>query len=261
MLSGIESESFYRLLGNHPAMESLIVGAGAVGRWVATILEGSVAFADVDREAAEAAAADLGDRGIATSLDGPKSYDLVVIAVPMRFATESIREHASRATTAIVDLTGSMQDPLEAMARHAPDLERASLHPLFAPEHAPGRVALSVGSRGPTVDRLQERLESAGNTVVTVEPGTHDEAMRTIQGRAHAAIIAFGLAADDVPEELATPVYEQLQALRERVTSGSPGVYADIQAAFDGAEDITDAADRLARADRAEFESLYDDAG
>lgn len=242
-------------------MDALIVGAGAVGRWFATILQGPVAFADVDRSAAQSAATDLGDRGSATHLDGSDTYDLVVVAVPMRAATDSIRETVSRAETAIVDLTGSMGPPLDAMARHGPDLTRASLHPLFAPEHAPGRVALSVGSGGPTVETLRDRLEAAGNTVVDVAPETHDEAMRTIQGRAHAAILAFGLAADDVPEDLATPVYEGLQALRERVTAGSPGVYADIQATFDGAEDIERAADRLARADRDEFQHLYDDAG
>lgn len=242
-------------------MDALVVGSGDVGRWLAGVLDGPVAFADVDRSAAEEAAAALGDRGKVAALDGESTYDLVVVAVPMRVGTETITEQAHRAESAIVDCVGSMAAPLSTMAEVAPDLERASLHPLFAPEHAPGRVAISLGESGPTVDRVVARLEAAGNTMVPVEAAVHDRAMETIQGRAHAAILAFGLAAEPVPDDLATPVFEELDALRERVTSGSPGVYADIQAQFDGAADIQAAAEALARADTTEFEALYDDAG
>jgi len=242
-------------------MEAVIVGAGAVGRWVAGLLERSVAFADVDPAVAEAAADALGDRARVVPLDTTEDFDLVVVAVPMRVATETIRDFGPRATGALVDLTGAMVEPLQAMEEAAPDVERASLHPLFAPEHAPGRVAMSRDTDGPTIAGLRDRLEAAGNEIVEVDPEVHDEAMETIQGRAHAAIIAFGLAAEQVPEALATPVYEDIAALRERVTSGSPGVYADIQAAFDGARDIERAAGRLADADRDDFEALYDDAG
>jgi prephenate dehydrogenase len=242
-------------------MDALIVGAGAVGRWFADLLDSPVAFADVDAGAAEAAAAAVGDRGSIASRDGEDTFDVVVVAVPMRAATETIREQGHRADEALVDLTGSMVAPLAAMEAAAPDCERASFHPLFAPAHAPGRVAFSEGSTGPTVDAIRERLAARGNEVVPVDPGVHDEAMETIQGRAHAAILAFGLAAEDVPAELATPVFEDLQALRDRVTGGSPGVYADIQSTFDGAADIATAARRLADADRDTFEALYDDAG
>ena len=69
------------------------------------------------------------------------------------------------------------------------------------------------------------------------------------------------LAADDVPADLAAPVYEDLLALRDRVTGGTSGVYADIQEHFDGATDVADAARRIADADRAIFADLYDDAG
>lgn len=242
-------------------MDALIVGAGDVGRWFADRLDWPVAFADVDPEAAEAAAAGLGDRGSSVPLDSQAGFDVVAVAVPMRAATETIERHGSKAETALVDLTGSMAGPLSAMEATAQDVERASFHPLFAPAHAPGRVALSVGADGPTIDAIRDRLRAAGNEIVPVDPAVHDEAMETIQGRAHAAVLAFGLAAADVPEELATPVFEDLQALRERVTDGSPGVYADIQAVFDGAADIQAAASRLAEADRDTFEALYDDAG
>ncbi|MFB6082448.1 MAG: prephenate dehydrogenase/arogenate dehydrogenase family protein [Halanaeroarchaeum sp.] len=241
-------------------MDALIVGAGAVGRWAARFVDGTVAFADADPGAARAAAEDVDDAETA-SLDGEEHYDLVCVTVPMRVATEVISAQAPRADRAVVDCTGSMIAPLAAMADAAPGRERVSYHPLFAPTYGPGRIAVSADERGPLVDALEAAFEEAGNELVRVGADEHDEAMRTIQGRAHAAILAFGLAADDVPDDLATPVYEDLDALRRRVTEGSPGVYADIQDAFDGAEAVAAAASRLADADRDEFGSLYDDAG
>lgn len=241
-------------------MDALIVGSGAVGRWVGARLDGPVAFADADRETAETAAAEVSGGSVA-NLEGTDSYDVVAVAVPMRVTSTVIRAQASRAESAIVDFTGSMTEPLAVMDATASGVERASFHPLFAPEHAPGRIAKSVGKGGPSVDTITRGFIEAGNTIVPVEPAVHDDAMGTVQGRVHAAVLAFGLAADPVPEELGTPVYEELQALRERVTSGEPGVYADIQETFDGIEALQDAIDQLAQADRAEFEALYDDAG
>ncbi|MFB6124365.1 MAG: prephenate dehydrogenase/arogenate dehydrogenase family protein [Halanaeroarchaeum sp.] len=240
-------------------MDALIVGAGDVGRWAARFVDGPVAFADADPDAAERAATSAAD-ATPVALDGPETFDLVCVAVPMRVAEEVLGAQAHRAERALVDCTGSMRGPLDAMAAAAPDRERVSLHPLFAPEYGPGRVAISTGEGGPVTDAFAEALEAGGNDLVRVSAETHDEAMETIQGRAHAAVLAFGLAADEVPESLATPVYEDLQTLRERVTGGSAGVYADIQDAFDGVEPIADAARRLADADRETFEALYDDA-
>ncbi|MEF8771533.1 prephenate dehydrogenase/arogenate dehydrogenase family protein [Halodesulfurarchaeum sp.] len=241
-------------------MDALIVGSGAVGRWVGARFDGSVSFADADRETAESAAAEVAGGSVA-DLEGTEAYDVVAIAVPIRVTPTVIRAQASRAEGAIVDFTGSMTEPLAVMEETASAVERVSFHPLFAPEHAPGRIAKSVGKGGPIVDEITRSFVEAGNTVVPVEPAVHDDAMGTVQGRVHAAVLAFGLAADPVPEKLGTPVYEELQALRERVTSGEPGVYADIQETFDGIEALQEAIDQLAQADRAEFEALYDDAG
>lgn len=240
-------------------MNVLIVGAGEMGRWFATSVDAEVAFADVEPAAAQAAADATGGRTV--PLDGDERFDVVCVAVPLDAATEAIEEHAGRAEEAVVDVTGSMVDPLAAMGRVVPDRERVSFHPLFSAAHAPGTVAVSVGASGPTTDAIWGDLAAAGNELVQVTAATHDEAMRTVQGRTHAAILAFALAADDVPEGLATPVFEELQALVDRVTGNTPRIYADIQAEFGGAEEIAEAAARIADADPGEFRELYEDAG
>ncbi|GAA0285401.1 prephenate dehydrogenase/arogenate dehydrogenase family protein [Halobacterium noricense] len=241
-------------------MDVLVVGAGDVGRWFAGLVDAPVTFTDVDEDRARAAATELDRRAAAVPLDTEESFGIVAVAVPMGAAVDAIERHASRAEQAVVDFTGEMRGPLAAMAETAPARERVSFHPLFAPEHAPGHIAVAESTPGPATDRVREWLEAAGNDLVDVGAAEHDDAMVTIQGRAHAAVLAFALAADDVPDDLATPVYEDLAALADRVTGGNARVYADIQDAFGGADDVAAAAQRLADADREAFEEVYDDA-
>jgi prephenate dehydrogenase len=252
-------------------MDVLVVGAGDVGRWVAEAADAPVAFADVDHRRAEAAAEAVGERARAVPLDATEAFDVVAVAVPLGAGAAALERHAPKAERAVVDFTGEMAKPLAAMAEAAPDAERASFHPLFAPEHAPGRVAVTEDAAGPATEQVSAWLADAGNELVDVDAETHDDAMATIQGRTHAAVLAFALAADDVPDELATPVYEELAALAERVTGGNARVYGDIQAAFGGADEVAEAAERIADAvesdrladdvDAEAFAEVYDDAG
>ncbi len=234
-------------------MEVLIVGAGEMGRWFGRTVEADLAFADVD----ETTAADAADRigGRTVPLDTAERFTAVVVAVPIDATSEAIKRHAPLATDAILDLAGMITDPLEAMA--AFDVEQASLHPLFAAENAPGRIAIAEGRGGPTIDALRSDLEAAGNVLVETTPAEHDRAMETVQAKAHAAVLAFGLAADEIPAGFGTPVYDGLLDVLAEVTDGTPRVYADIQRTFTGAEEVAEAAKRLADADSDEFERLY----
>ena len=240
-------------------MDVLIVGAGSMGRWVAQSIDASVAFADVDDAAARRAADDL--EGRAVSLETDERFDAVCLAVPMTHVTAAIETHAPRATTAIFDVSGVMAPALEAMETHAPERERVSLHPLFAPERAPGFVAVVREESGPVTDAIIGDLEACGNDLVETDAREHDEAMESVQAAAHAAVLSFALAADPVPEGFETPIYEGLRDLAETVTGGTPRVYADIQDTFDGADAVADAARSLADADPAELETLYREAG
>lgn len=251
-------------------MELLVIGAGEMGRWFADTLAARgvaarVAFADADPAVAEAAATalDAPAEAVAVALDADRHFDAVCVAVPLPAAGAVVEEHAAKANEAIVDVTGAMEPPLSAMARVAPDRERLSLHPLFSAANAPGNVAVSRGAPGPTTERIERALDEAGNDLVVVGPEEHDDAMRTVQGRAHAAVLAFALAAADaeIPEGLSTPIHEALADLVAQVTGGTPRVYADIQSAFGGADDVAAAAARVADADREAFEELYATAG
>ncbi|WP_306057074.1 prephenate dehydrogenase/arogenate dehydrogenase family protein [Natronococcus wangiae] len=239
-------------------MDVLIVGAGSMGTWFGDAVDADVTYADVDPDAAAAAADATG--GDVTDLESDDAYDVVCIAVPLGYAAAAIAEHAPRARRAIVDVSGAMAEPLEAMARHGSDLERASLHPLFAPERAPGSIAVVRENEGAATEALLEALERRGNDLVETTAAEHDEAMETVQASTHAAVLSFALAADSVPDGFETPIYDELRTLAARMTDGTPRVYADIQRTFDGAEGVADAAAAIADADPDELESLYREA-
>jgi prephenate dehydrogenase len=244
-------------------MNVLVVGAGEMGRWFAETLlstreDAAVAFADADPAVAAAAADTVGGRAV--ELDTDERFAVVCIAVPIPVAEEAIAANADRAEGAIVDLAGYMDGPLSAMAEHAPDRERVSFHPLFAADNAPGSVAAVVENGGPTAEVLLDALSQAGNDVVETTADEHDEAMETVQSGAHAAVLAFALAAGDVPETFHTPISAGLFDLVEQVTGNDPRVYADIQDTFDGAEAVAEAAERIADADHDQFEALYREA-
>jgi prephenate dehydrogenase len=244
-------------------MQLLVVGAGAMGRWFADTVGRvngvDVAFADTSPDAAKAAAADRDARAV--SVDGDERFDVVCLAVPISAIEASVAAQAHRVREAVVDVTGVMATPLSAMRTHCGGSERVSFHPLFAPSNAPGSVAVVADEAGPTTDRVRAALSAAGNALFETTAAEHDRAMETVQSSAHAAVIAYALAAREVRPEFHTPVSAALAELAETVTEGTPRVYREIQTTFDGAERVAEAAARVADADDETFDALYREAG
>ena len=243
-------------------MDVLIVGAGTMGRWFGEAVDAPVSFADVDESIAREAATAVG--GTVAALDGEGAtadrYDAVCVAVPMGHVAAVIETQVGRAERAILDVSGVMEPALSAMATHGAELERLSLHPLFAPDRAPGSIPYVADAPGPVTDSILANLEERGNELLETTPEEHDGAMSTIQAAAHASILSFALAAEPVPAGYETPIYSGLCDLTDRLLGGTPRVYADIQRTFDGADRVAEAADRIATAGDDELEALHRDA-
>jgi prephenate dehydrogenase len=241
-------------------MDLLVVGAGEMGRWFAAESGAdAVAFADSDPDVARAAAgAVAGARAV--PLDGDDTFDAVCVAVPMPAVPTAIETHADRATEAVVDVAGEMRDAVAALQEHASGRQRASFHPLFAADNAPGTVPVVVDRAGPVVEDVCASLSAAGNRVFETTPAEHDRAMETVQAKAHTAVLAYALTADDVDPRFHTTLSAPLSDLADQVTGNQPDIYADIQARFDGGADVATTARRLAEADPETFRTFYEDA-
>jgi prephenate dehydrogenase len=238
-------------------MRVLVVGAGTMGRWLAGVLADDhvVAVADADQERVATAADALG-----CGTDDGDPYDLVVLAVPMSAVPAAAAEYADRAD-AVLDVTGEMRDTLATLRSEFPEGERVSTHPLFAPENAPGTVAVVRDAPGERTEAVLDALAAAGNDLFETTVSEHDGAMETVQAKTHAAVLGYALAAEEVPEQFHTPVSGPLSELVETVTDGDADVYAEIQARFDGADELAAAAERLANADEETFAELFEEAG
>ncbi|MDZ7745970.1 MAG: prephenate dehydrogenase/arogenate dehydrogenase family protein [Halobacteriales archaeon] len=223
-------------------MNVLIVGAGSMGQWLAERLSTAhtVTVTDTDADSTAAVAADLG-----VEVDAGGDYDLIAFAVPMSAIESAAREHAGRAD-AVIDVTGEMRDTLAALRDSFPDAARVSTHPLFAPDNEPGTIAVVEDSPSDLTTAALDALVAVGNDLYETTATEHDEAMETVQAKTHAAILAFALAAEDVPEPFHTPVSGPLTELADTVTTGNPSVYGEIQRRFDGADEVAAAAERVA---------------
>lgn len=241
-------------------MDILIVGAGEMGRWFSSTFrpeEDTLHFTDIDPDVAQAAAREVGGSVFTADTNRPETFDIVGFAVPMPVTVRSIEEHGPNARGLVVDVSGVMAGPVEAMRSTAADIERLSLHPLFSAENSPGNIAVVRDNPGPLSEWLLDRLREQENTLIETTPAEHDTAMETVQAKAHTAVLAYALAADQVPDGFQTPISERLNDLASAVLSGNPRVYADIQSAFEGAEEVAEFATRIAGADHEEFERLY----
>ncbi|WP_096388905.1 NAD(P)-binding domain-containing protein [Halopenitus persicus] len=247
-------------------MELLVVGAGEMGRWIAdtvasadAVTDPAISFTDLDADRARDAAAGREARALEASTAMADRFEVVCLAVPISAVADAVAAYADVADGAMIDVSGAMEAPIAAMRDQLdPDVERASLHPLFAPPRVPGNVAAVVDRDGPHVTAVIEAIEAGGNDVFETTAAEHDEAMETVQAGAHAAILAWRLAGADVRDEFHTPVSAGLDDLANTVTEGAPDVYAEIQRAFDGAEGVADAAAAIAEADPETFADLYE---
>ena len=206
----------------------LVGGAGAVGGMFAKLLTASGIAVDV----------------VDPSVDGrtvadvdPSAADMVMLAVPERVALAALPgvSAAMRPDALLVD-TLSVKGRIAAIA---PDRQMVSLNPMFAPSLGmAGRpVAAVVLGDGPAARELLAHVETWGGRVVRTDADTHDKLTAAAQVLTHAAVLGFGhaLAAMNLDitqlSAIAPPPHTTMLALLARITSGTPEVYWDVQAA------------------------------
>jgi prephenate dehydrogenase len=165
--------------------------------------------------------------------------DVVVLAVPepVALAAAPAVARGLRPGALLVD-TLSVKTrivPALAQARH---LEAVSLNPLFGPDlgFAGRAVAAVVVRDGPRARALLDAIGRGGSQVVELDAGEHDRVTAVTQALTHAAVLAFGVALDELDfgvqdaGPVATPPHVTLLAVLARIASGHAETYWDVQA-------------------------------
>jgi 4-amino-4-deoxyprephenate dehydrogenase len=226
----------------------VIGGAGAVGGLAVRLLVGAgadVVAVDVVTPPAELADVCSYVRGDVRAIDARlfaelRGADLVVLAVPERVALAAVPSlaQALRPGTLLVDTLSVKTGIVEAVRANAPHLEAVSLNPMFAPALGfDGRAVAAVVVRdGPRARALLDVIGRRGGRIVEVGADEHDRIAAVTQALTHAAVLAFGLALDELGVTIedvgavATPPHLTLLALLARIASGEPETYWDVQA-------------------------------
>ena len=200
--------------------------------------------------------------------------DLVLLAVPEDVAIAAIAPvaRALRPGALLADTLSVKSAVVDALEAEAGELEALSLNPMFAPSLGiDGRpVAAVVVNDGPRTRELLDLLSARGGHVVEIGAREHDELTAVTQALTHAAVLAFGIALDELEVdvgalgELAPPPHLTLLALLARIASGQPETYLDVQAANPYAprsraalaRGMRDLADIVDTGDEADFEAL-----
>jgi prephenate dehydrogenase len=219
-------------------------GSGAVGSLMVDLLLGAgadIVVVDVAAPPAEVAYV----RGDVCAMDAGlvaeiRRADIVVLAVPEGVALAAVPALAPqlRPGALLVDTLSVKTGIVAALAAHGTHLEAVSLNPMFAPSlgFAGRAVAAVVVRDGARAQALLDAIGRRGGRVAEVGADEHDRVTAVTQALTHAAVLAFGLALDELGvavEDLgsvATPPHLTLLALLARIASGSPETYWDVQA-------------------------------
>ncbi|WP_186627028.1 prephenate dehydrogenase dimerization domain-containing protein [Rhodococcus sp. BP22] len=166
-----------------------------------------------------------------------RATPLVVLAVPESVAMETELTFLGARSLLVETLSVKSGFARKVDAADPPG-SILGINPMFAPSLGmDGRpVAAVVHRDGSAVENFLGRISDWGGRVVHVDAEQHDRLAAATQALTHAAVLAFGSALAKLEvdprliDSLAPPPATTLLALVDRVTSGEPAVYWDVQA-------------------------------
>ena len=227
----------------------VVGGAGAVGRLMVDLLltaGADVCVVDAEPPHAEASRRCAYVRGDVRAMDAllaaqMRGADVVVLAVHEDAALAALPAVANALPPdrLLVDTLSVKTRIVAALAEHAAHLEAVSLNPMFAPDlRFDGRAVAAVVVRdGPRARALLDAVRTLQGQVTELGADEHDRLTAVTQALTHAAVLAFGLALDELGVAvdgvgaLAPPPHLTLLAMLARISSASPQTYWDVQAA------------------------------
>jgi 4-amino-4-deoxyprephenate dehydrogenase len=226
----------------------VVGGCGSVGRMLARLLaDRGLPVNTIDRERLSEADS-FGGAHLIGDIRFPdqamkeqlRSAGLVVVCLPAATVSAAYRLlldqmlPGSLWVDTLSVKTGICRELQEANTR----IEILSVNPMCSPALGLNNqnVAVVEVAPGPRARCFLQLLSTWGAKLVSLSAEEHDRTAAAIQAATHAAILAFGLALKEMrcdpskASRMSTPPHRTLVALLERITSGAPETYWDVQA-------------------------------
>jgi chorismate mutase/prephenate dehydrogenase len=219
----------------------VIGGSGKMGRWFAEFLASQgFGIAIADPAGPPKGFTSETNKYVADWRVEPLSYDLIVVATPLKIANEVLQELAVRKPSGIIFDIGSLKTPLRQgiAALKEAGCRVTSVHPMFGPdtELLSGRhiIFVDVGNRD-AVEQAQALCASTMAEQVVMTLDEHDRLVAYVLGLSHALNIAFFTALAESGEaaprlaKLSSTTYDAQVDVAARVAGESPDLYFEIQ--------------------------------
>ncbi len=221
-------------------MNIAIVGAGDMGRWLATIFKetGGVTISDISAKKAEKVASELGVKS-KSAAEAVRDADLVLVAIPISKTPEAVKSFAGVAKRGalLADVASVKTEVVKAMRSIRAEVELVSLHPLFGPGAASvkGKDIVVIPVRaGNRYRYLKRTLKMMGARITEMDANEHDRIMAISQCMTHFVLISYLNAIKSIKwmkqaEKLSTPMFSSFINLAKAILAGNPELYGELQ--------------------------------
>jgi prephenate dehydrogenase len=225
-------------------MKIAVIGAGAMGKWLASFAKqnlGEVTLADINVAKAKKVAKEVGVKAAKTCEEAVVKAHIAIIAVPIAKTPEVVKSLAEkmRAGSLLMDVASAKSDVVDTMKELDPEikLELVSIHPLFGPGATTlkGKDFAAVPVKpGKRYARFKNRLTRLGARVTEMEAEEHDKVMAISQCLTHFVLLSYLSALKatkemKLAEKLRTPMFNALLELAKAVLAGNPDLYGGVQ--------------------------------
>ena len=222
-------------------MKVAIIGAGAMGKWLANFAKqnlGEVTVADVNSARAKEVASELGASAKPIK-EAAAQAEILLISVPISKTPETVCSLAEVAPKGalLADIASVKSEVVEVMRKIKSNIELVSVHPLFGPGavSVAGKDIVVVPVKpGKRYLELKKRLVELGARVTEMDAEQHDRLMAIIQCMTHFVLLAYLTAIKSMKglkytKEIRTPMFATLMNLAKAVLAGNPEVYGELQ--------------------------------
>lgn len=203
--------------------------------------EFNVFITGYDNEKGNRVADELGVSYIESNAGLANISDIVVIAVPIQYTSEVIREVAPfmKSGSVMLDVTSIKEEPTRTMAEALPEtVEYIPTHPVFGPRTTlldNQVIVLTADKKGKWYPKVYDYLKSKNMRIIETTAENHDYMMSIVQVLTHFSFISTASAIEKLnvniseTEDYESPIYNLMIDMIARIVSQNPYLTYNIQ--------------------------------